>query len=285
MAGGRTRGRRTTARPRARVADRGARRGRRRPGQPAGADTPPRPVPRRPSGGSGATRFRAPRPHSRPGRRRRRGGVRGGLGRAWPRAPSGGSGAARVLEGSCETTIACAQELRRAGDETRAELTSLANRQNNLPAEPARGARTTLRANSGIDARPSCRSRANCSTSREEYAEWRGAAERVLRGFALSLLVPQQHYDRVARWVNEHRLTYRPQRRPDSGQPAGVRAGCRTAGAAAAARARRRLLARRHHRDRGRALPSTICATSSSGGPTTELRGARSSSSVTSDGR
>lgn len=41
----------------------------------------------------------------------------------------------------------------------------------------------------------------------DERAEWRGAAERVLRGFALSLLVPQPHYDAVTRWVNERRLT------------------------------------------------------------------------------
>ena len=33
----------------------------------------------------------------------------------------------------------------------------------------------------------------------EGHSEWRGAAERVLRGFALSLLVPQVHYDEVAR--------------------------------------------------------------------------------------
>ena len=43
----------------------------------------------------------------------------------------------------------------------------------------------------------------------EEHAEWRGAAERVLRGFALSLLVPQGHYDAVAAWVNARRLTVR----------------------------------------------------------------------------
>lgn len=43
----------------------------------------------------------------------------------------------------------------------------------------------------------------------DEHAEWRGAAERVLRGFALSLLVPQQHYDLVAGWVNGRRLTFR----------------------------------------------------------------------------
>ncbi|MGB5148832.1 MAG: ATP-binding protein [Mycobacterium sp.] len=41
----------------------------------------------------------------------------------------------------------------------------------------------------------------------EEHADWRGAAERVLRGFALSLLVPQRHYDAVAGWVNARRLT------------------------------------------------------------------------------
>lgn len=43
----------------------------------------------------------------------------------------------------------------------------------------------------------------------EDQSEWRGAAERVLRGFALSLLVPQIHYDEVARWVNGRRLSFR----------------------------------------------------------------------------
>lgn len=41
---------------------------------------------------------------------------------------------------------------------------------------------------------------------REDHAEWRGAAERVLRGFALSLLVSQEHYTAVSDWVNAHRL-------------------------------------------------------------------------------
>lgn len=40
----------------------------------------------------------------------------------------------------------------------------------------------------------------------EEHSEWRGAAERVLRGFALSLLVPDRHYREVSSWVNGHRL-------------------------------------------------------------------------------
>jgi uncharacterized protein YPO0396 len=42
---------------------------------------------------------------------------------------------------------------------------------------------------------------------RDDHSAWRGAAERVLRGFALSLLVPQEHYADVARWVNGRRLT------------------------------------------------------------------------------
>ncbi|ETW24179.1 hypothetical protein MGAST_10020, partial [Mycobacterium gastri 'Wayne'] len=42
----------------------------------------------------------------------------------------------------------------------------------------------------------------------DEHAQWRGAAERVLRGFALSLLVPQLHYDAVAAWVNSRQLTF-----------------------------------------------------------------------------
>jgi uncharacterized protein YPO0396 len=41
---------------------------------------------------------------------------------------------------------------------------------------------------------------------RAEHAEWEGAAERVLRGFALSLLVPEEHYRAVADWVDGHHL-------------------------------------------------------------------------------
>ena len=44
---------------------------------------------------------------------------------------------------------------------------------------------------------------------REDAAEWEGAAERVLHTFALSLLVPDRHYDAVATWINEHHLNAR----------------------------------------------------------------------------
>ncbi|MFB6396607.1 ATP-binding protein [Polymorphospora lycopeni] len=41
---------------------------------------------------------------------------------------------------------------------------------------------------------------------RPEAPEWEGAAERVLRGFALSLLVPDAHYPAVADWVDKRHL-------------------------------------------------------------------------------
>lgn len=43
----------------------------------------------------------------------------------------------------------------------------------------------------------------------EEASEWEGAAERVLHSFALSLLVPERHYEAVAGWINDHHLSAR----------------------------------------------------------------------------
>ncbi|PWU52359.1 hypothetical protein DLJ47_19195 [Micromonospora sp. S4605] len=41
---------------------------------------------------------------------------------------------------------------------------------------------------------------------RADAADWEGAAERLLRGFALSILVPDEHYPTVAGWVDRHHL-------------------------------------------------------------------------------
>ncbi|RBY78998.1 hypothetical protein DQ238_11360 [Geodermatophilus sp. TF02-6] len=41
---------------------------------------------------------------------------------------------------------------------------------------------------------------------RPEHADWEGAAERVLRGFGLSLLVPERHYSAVSDWVDRQHL-------------------------------------------------------------------------------
>jgi uncharacterized protein YPO0396 len=41
---------------------------------------------------------------------------------------------------------------------------------------------------------------------REDESDWEGAAERLLRGFALSVLVPDRHYATVSDWINGHHL-------------------------------------------------------------------------------
>jgi uncharacterized protein YPO0396 len=42
-----------------------------------------------------------------------------------------------------------------------------------------------------------------------DAAEWEGAAERLLHGFALSLLVPSEHYAPVSDWIDTHHLATR----------------------------------------------------------------------------
>jgi uncharacterized protein YPO0396 len=44
---------------------------------------------------------------------------------------------------------------------------------------------------------------------RADAAEWEGAAERVLHTFALSLLVPDRHYESVAAWIDDNHLNAR----------------------------------------------------------------------------
>ncbi len=44
---------------------------------------------------------------------------------------------------------------------------------------------------------------------REGEENWEGAAERLLHGFALSMLVPEQHYTALQRWVDEQHLGQR----------------------------------------------------------------------------
>lgn len=98
-------------------------------------------------------------------------------------------------------------DLQRRSAETRAELKSLENRTSNLPSSQL-DVRAQLCHDLRID-EGELPFAGELLDVAAEFTAWRGAAERVLRGFALSLLVPQSHYERVARWVNEHRLTHR----------------------------------------------------------------------------
>lgn len=103
-----------------------------------------------------------------------------------------------------------AAELRAVEQETadvKAELASLADRRSNLP-------RTHLevrdRLCAGVGLSPGdVPFVGELLAVRPEHADWEGAAERVLRGFALSLLVPATHYDAVAAWVDHEHLGLR----------------------------------------------------------------------------
>lgn len=103
-----------------------------------------------------------------------------------------------------------AAEVRAVEQETadvKAELASLADRRSNLP-------RTHLevrdRLCAGVGLAPGdVPFVGELLAVRPEHAEWEGAAERVLRGFALSLLVPATHYEAVAAWVDREHLGLR----------------------------------------------------------------------------
>jgi uncharacterized protein YPO0396 len=41
----------------------------------------------------------------------------------------------------------------------------------------------------------------------ENEKDWEGALERLLRGFGVSMLVPEKHYNQISRYINERRLT------------------------------------------------------------------------------
>ena len=111
----------------------------------------------------------------------------------------------RALDGRYHEAIGRDGELRRTTEAIAAELASLEQRTSNLPAEQVE-IRAELCAALGLTPEDLPYA-GELLDVHDEHSQWRGAAERVLRGFALSLLVPQQHYDSVTGWVNGRRLT------------------------------------------------------------------------------
>jgi uncharacterized protein YPO0396 len=92
-------------------------------------------------------------------------------------------------------------------EEIRSELASLKDRQSNIPRRSLEIRALLCRelhlpeaalpfAGELIQVRP-------------EAADWEGAAERLLRGFALSLLVPDEQYAGVSDWIDSHHLNAR----------------------------------------------------------------------------
>jgi uncharacterized protein YPO0396 len=94
-----------------------------------------------------------------------------------------------------------------ATDEIRREITSLQQQRSSIPAALL-DLRRELAASVGV-AGEDLPFSGELIQVRDDEAAWAGAAERVLRGFALSLLVPHTHYPAVSAWVNGRHLGLR----------------------------------------------------------------------------
>lgn len=112
----------------------------------------------------------------------------------------------RDLDAATADAIGRERELRRKCELVTDEVASLEQRSSNLPLEQVE-VRAEICAALGLTPEDLPYAGELLDVF-DEHADWRGAAERVLRGFALSLLVPQQHYDAVVGWVNSRRLMF-----------------------------------------------------------------------------
>jgi uncharacterized protein YPO0396 len=97
--------------------------------------------------------------------------------------------------------------LREQHDETEAELRSLRERLSNIPRQMLDLRwRLCSSLDLGEEALPFT---GELIQVRAEERDWEGAIERLLHGFGLSVLVPDNHYTRVADWVNQNHLSGR----------------------------------------------------------------------------
>ncbi len=86
----------------------------------------------------------------------------------------------------------------------REDLRSLQSRTDNIP-RPHVELRARICAELGIDA-ADLPFAGELIAIHRDHLDWEGAAERLLRGFALSLLVPEAQYREVSGWINSHHL-------------------------------------------------------------------------------
>jgi uncharacterized protein YPO0396 len=102
-----------------------------------------------------------------------------------------------------DATVAKRDLDEQAGDVNR-ELLSLRSRKSNIPARDlALRQRLCTDLRIGEDDLPFA---GELIKVRDDEADWEGAAERLLRGFALSILVPDGHYPAVSDWIDGHHL-------------------------------------------------------------------------------
>lgn len=118
------------------------------------------------------------------------------------RACSDRQAAAQNARTDAEVTF---RGLRDEHDEISAELTSLRNRRSNVPARMLE-LRRQLCAALGELTEDDVPFAGELIQVRPEERAWEGAAERLLHNFGLSLLVTDEHYARVADWVDRTHL-------------------------------------------------------------------------------
>ena len=100
-----------------------------------------------------------------------------------------------------------AKTLQDEAAEVNAELRSLHERKTNIPKKQLELRAALCRElRIGEDTLPFA---GELIAVRDSEADWEGAAERLLHGFALSVLVPDEHYPAVSDWINAHHLKNR----------------------------------------------------------------------------
>jgi uncharacterized protein YPO0396 len=110
---------------------------------------------------------------------------------------------ARLQNALTEATVTLHDGRKRHG-ELSAEIASLKSRRSNIPAEQVAMRSALCEAlDLAEDEMPFA---GELIQVREEEREWEGAAERLMRGFGLSLLVPDAHYADVSAWVDKTHL-------------------------------------------------------------------------------
>lgn len=109
-----------------------------------------------------------------------------------------------VLQNQLTEHNVALHQLRAKHDEMRAEIDSLRRRRSNIDARQIE-IRAALCTGLGIDA-GEMPFAGELIRVRDEERDWEGAAERLLRGFGLSLLVPEDCYGEVADWVDRNHL-------------------------------------------------------------------------------
>jgi uncharacterized protein YPO0396 len=108
------------------------------------------------------------------------------------------------LQKELDDAQAAVRDLNTTLMEVNAEILSLKNRRSNIPRDSLqRRQRMCADLDLAEDELPFA---GELIQVRQDADDWEGAAERLLHGFALSILVPQHHYSAVSDWINAHHL-------------------------------------------------------------------------------